>query len=323
MMKKIFLNIYLFFAELFRGMRNADNIIMAANNDQVDNNGGGIETKKQARNVWEALLNREVTQEVAEMRHNMYQVERKAKRYSVDKDTLQTNYSEDNFKKITGVENSDGNTPIYLINNKPNDKFRHPIDTLTYKGEVVSNAVEDNTEMFIIERDFIPKYKWENYFTKLVVKKCEDDTFIFDFYFPIEGIQFDRISRQLTNEIKRVYEGNRQSDLLEFNTIEFTTYNARGIDDFITLKYGGFEYITTTIYNSEYVMKFKSNVKISEYDMVNEEYFNEEAQRKYDEKAPREGGTEIDLEYAMYKEREAIESQNVTKEEELSSLGVI
>ena len=80
-MEKIWINIRIFFTLLFNGFKNANDIAFTGNKDTHVANGSSIEQQKEVQNVYKDMLKGELTQEVIELRHEMYFAERASKKY--------------------------------------------------------------------------------------------------------------------------------------------------------------------------------------------------------------------------------------------------
>ena len=83
MFKKIKRYIQIAFYSLFYGMRSADKLLSTSNTDnEIDANGiGGIEQQQEQQSVYKDLLNGVVTEQVRQLRHEMYYAERKSREY--------------------------------------------------------------------------------------------------------------------------------------------------------------------------------------------------------------------------------------------------
>lgn len=80
-MKRIWANIRIFLHYLFAGMVSADKEISNGEKNSSASDGVGIEQKKEVDNVYSQMLRGEVTEEVKELRYEMYQADRKSHDY--------------------------------------------------------------------------------------------------------------------------------------------------------------------------------------------------------------------------------------------------
>ena len=75
-MKRLWAKIKIFFFYLFAGMKNANDVAFTGQKDVEAGDGSGIEQQKEVNSVYKDLLRGELTQEVIELRHEMYFAER-------------------------------------------------------------------------------------------------------------------------------------------------------------------------------------------------------------------------------------------------------
>lgn len=271
-LKNIWLNIRLFMNYLMQGLRVADNLLTSQNKE--DGDGANIEQKKEVQNVYADLLRGEVTQEVRELRHEMYYAERLSHEYTyggngrVVKKNRMFNYN-------GNIEVSDG-YPIQVIQENREDI------TLT------SDFKDTRDFTLKITRDFVPTMRIEEYATKLVIKRIDKDKVILDFYTPIMPRQFDRRSRIFTNALGRIYEGDVKSDLIDFSGVEFTSYNAYGSEDLKEYEYNNVRYELILEFDGSYVLRFTANIVKDGLDMITE-FYDEATAKKCEEHEMRKG----------------------------------
>lgn len=281
LLKTIWLNISLFFHYLMQGLRSADNLLTSQNKE--DGDGTNIEQKKEVQNVYADLLRGEVTQEVRELRHEMYYAERLSHEYTyggngrVVKKNRMFNYN-------GNIDISDG-YPIQVIQENKEDI------TLT------SDFKDTRDFTLKITRDFIPTMRIEEYVTKLVVKRIDKDKVILDFYTPIMPRQFDRRSRIFTNMLGKIYEGDVRSDLIDIKGVAFTSYNAYGSDDLREYEYDGVKYELILEFDGSYVLRFTADIVKDGLDMITE-FYDEATAKKCEEHEMRKGA-QINYETAV------------------------
>ena len=266
---------------LMQGLRVADNLLTSQNKE--DGDGTNIEQKKEVQNVYADLLRGEVTQEVRELRHEMYYAERLSHEYTyggngrVVKKNRMFNYN-------GNIDISDG-YPIQVIQENKEDI------TLT------SDFKDTRDFTLKITRDFIPTMRIEEYVTKLVVKRIDKDKVILDFYTPIMPRQFDRRSRIFTNMLGKIYEGDVRSDLIDIKGVAFTSYNAYGSDDLREYEYDGVKYELILEFDGSYVLRFTANIVKDGLDMITE-FYDEATAKKCEEHEMRKGA-QINYETAV------------------------
>lgn len=271
-LKNIWLNIRLFMNYLMQGLRVADNLLTSQNKE--DGDGTNIEQKKEVQNVYADLLRGEVTQEVRELRHEMYYAERLSHEYTyggngrVVKKNRMFNYN-------GNIEVSDG-YPIQVIQENREDI------TLT------SDFKDTRDFTLKITRDFVPTMRIEEYATKLVIKRIDKDKVILDFYTPIMPRQFDRRSRIFTNALGKIYEGDVKSDLIDFSGVAFTSYNAYGSEDLKEYEYNNVRYELILEFDGSYVLRFTADIVKDGLDMITE-FYDEATAKKCEEHEMRKG----------------------------------
>ena len=272
LLKTIWFNFRLFMNYLMQGLRSADNLMTSQNKE--DGDGSTIEQKKEVQNVYADLLRGEVTQEVRELRHEMYYAERLSHEYTyggngrVVKKNRMFNYN-------GNIEISDG-YPIQVIQENREDI------TLT------SDFKDTRDFTLKIGREFVPTMRIEEYTTKLVVKRIDKNKAILDFYTPIMPKQFDRRSRIFTNALGKIYEGDVKSDIIDFNRVAFTSYNAYGSDDLKEYEYNNIKFELILEFDGSYVLRFTAEIAKDGLDMI-AEFYDETTAKKCEEHEMRKG----------------------------------
>jgi hypothetical protein len=269
-----------------QGLRGADNLMTSQNKE--DGDGSTIEQKKEVQNVYADLLRGEVTQEVRELRHEMYYAERLSHQYdyggngrAVKKNKM--------FDYNGNVDMSDG-YPIQLIQDNREDitlsaDFN---EFLIQNGKEAIGEVVGRKFTIEIERDFVPTMRLEEFVTKLVVKRISKDRVILDFYTPETPKQFDRRSRIFVNKLGAIYEGDIRTDLIDFKGISFVAYNAYGSDDLREYEYTNIKYELILTYDGNYVLRFTADIVKDGTDMITE-FYDESAAEKSQNHEMRKG----------------------------------
>ena len=302
MLKRIWLDVKLFLHYLFIGMRSADNeMTTGAKRGAAD--GTSIEQQKEQDSLYAALLRGEVTQEVREARHEMYYAERKSHDYIYNGGGHAKKLN-DVFDYEGNVENSDGHSVAIVQDNYQDQASieEYGIDEGLVKesGSSIYSTIkmEDiaKKEYTIkITRDFIPKFRIEEFIKKVVIKDF-DEKRILDIYVSKYPAQFDRRSRMFVNIMHSIYEGDTRSEIIDFQTLSFISKNAYGTDDLKLYVFKNFEFRDIIDYDGNYVLRFLCDVETYGEDLI-AEFYDETAARKSEERAPRKGAT-IDLDIA-------------------------
>ena len=299
-MRKFWNRIKLFFVSLAFGMRGADKLMSGSNKETDGSDFVGIEQQKEEESVYADLLRGEVTQEVRELRHNMYYAERKSHGFEwsgggrAEKKTDMFDYS-------GKIYNTDPEYKVLLIQENKEDMSSLMENgiyatgekvALSKSGEFFTDVRKDKRDFTIkIERGFIPPFRIEQYATKIIVKKNRNvpNDIILDIYVPLYRKQFDNNSKLFVREMEKIYMGDKRSDVVSFDKLSFITYNAYGSDDLVSYGFNEIQFFNIAEFDGSYVLQFKAVLENKE-DLVTE-FYDKEAQRKSDEHEARKGAT--------------------------------
>ena len=311
-MRKILLNIVVFFKSLAWGMRGADKVISSSNKDTDGADVGGIEQQKHQDSVYADLLRGEVTQEVKEVRYEMYEAERKSKEYEYGGNGRAVKKSMfDDDDMFSGVENSD-NLDVVLIQENKEELGTLKDNGIYAYGERVSLAdnakydlrTKDKKEHTIsIKRDFFPSFRIEDYTEKIVVKKCDENTAVLDFYIPSYRKQFDNNSKLFIRKLEQIRSGETRSDIVDLPNVEFITFNAVGVHDLIHFEFDGLSFQKILDFDGFYIVRFRSHIVDSGTDLT-KEFYDEATAKKIENNEMRKGAT-LDISGIVEAETEA------------------
>lgn len=191
-------------------------------------------------------------------------------------------------KDITlgGMDAINDEMKIYdLVERKANVKEVSGVTTTTLgiiDSESYHSSIKGEKPVKVI-RDLRPKFEIEKYTKKLNVRKINETERLLEFYVSIYPDEYDRTSRMFLSELKRVIKNPRISDMIEINSVGFTTYKSIGVKDFHQYQYKitGFDKIVE--FNGHYIIKFKADVIVNgEY--LLEKYRLKELDEKYTKK---------------------------------------
>lgn len=317
MLKNFWFKIKIFFHYLFIGMRSADNELSTGAKEGASD-GSSIEQKKEQDSLYAAMLRGEVTQEVKEARHEMYYAERRSHDYIYNGGGHAKKRNK-LFDYDGKVERSDGN-PILIVQDNYHDQasledYGISMDVVKQSGTsaystIKMEGISKKEYTISIERDFIPKFKIEEFTKKIVIKDLGEKR-ILDIYVSKYPVEFDRRSRLFTNMIEEIYQGNTRSELLDFVSLSFISRNAYGADDLTLYVFNDFEFHDIIDYDGNYVLRFTCT-PVQCKDLVSE-FYDETAARKSEEHAPRENAT-IDFDAAAeIVARESYDAENAEK----------
>ena len=304
-MKKIWKYIKIAFYSFFYSMRSADKLLATSNkNDDLDITGvGGVEQQQEQDSVWQDLLKGEVTERVRELRHEMYYAERKSHEYEYAgggngrKNTIYSykgklDMSDGYSVKIVQANSviptclTDAGVVVYGTNS---DIYSENVDN------IIRNRPNSEKEYRIkIDRvNYIPKFKIENYITKLVVKTVQDDVVMVDLYVNKYYNKLEPTSKLFHAEMERIYQGidtnTNPGGILYFKRIHFSAKNAFGVPDLTEVSYVDFKFDNILEYDGHYVLKFFAKEE-KQKDII-DEFYNEATAKKIENNEMREGAT--------------------------------
>ena len=294
MIKKIYNKIRSFFFYIFWGLKSADKIAFGTKEDS-SNAGTVLEQQNEQNSVYKDLLKGEVTQEVKELRHEMYFSERKSHKYKYIGNGVVTKKNEI-FDYPGKIDKTDG-FPLQIL--QPNIE---DTGTLSENLSEVDYRIKNKKEFTIdIERDFIPRFRLEEFTNKLVVKRINENAVMLDFYTPIYKSQFNTIHKLFLKELEKIYMGDVRSDVIDFKQVEFISFRAFGTDDLKKYTYNNIEFDNILIFDGHYVIKFTADIVNDGEDLINEFYCNEEEEKSRMHAPRNENGQTIDFLTALYK----------------------
>jgi hypothetical protein len=292
-MKKIWLNIKIFFTLLFNGLKNANDIAFTGNKDTNIGTGSSIEQQKEVQNVYKDMLKGELTQEVIELRHEMYFAERASKKYKYTGNGRAV--KQNNINEYKGkLEESDG-LEVSLVQENKEDPgslmdfgiYNMGVD-VSYEKKVDERLRNIRQRKFTINigRDFTPRFNLENYTSKIVLKLLNENETMFDIYISKYVKQFDNVHKIFLKQIEQIYIGDTRNDILDFKTLDFITYKAYGADDLLEFEFKDIQFENIIKFDEFYVLRFiGKNVKYGN-DLLNDIY-DERTAKLNEEHAPR------------------------------------
>lgn len=268
MFKKIKLKIFSFLLYLFKGLRNADNNVMGTNKESL-NGVIGIEEQEEQSNVWKDLLERKLTQRVIDLRYETSHVERESYNY--------TKFGNTAIKKSGTIE--------YKGNAENSEDYKI---VLVQENKLVEENYGGITKKYRINfiQNFLPKFNLGFYTEKIVLKE-NDKKYQMDVYFSKYLERYNNKHKFFLSELKKVLMGNKRSEIIDVEKIEFNTSKAFGVNDGVSFVFKVNEFKEIIEYDAYYVIKFNVD-KVSEKDYIHEVY-NEISERKFKNRERREG----------------------------------
>ena len=277
---------------LFYGLKSTNDTVLTQVG--IDNSVGTEINQQVAENrVSKDLLRGEVTQQVEELRYRTYKIDREAKKFDYFSPMKAIRFDKQDSKFVK-YENSDG---LELVTIQPNNaEVKNVSDGVKdidfMKTELIDKAGNIKADLgdFLVvndytikvERDFMPRFKLEAYTTRLVVKKLDDeDNFILDFYVSMYPKENDMKSIYFVNEVKKIMDGYRQSDITSFERVMFTTLHAYGLEDMIEFRFNHVYFKDILEYDGHYILRFKAHAYVNGKDLT-DEFHSESMEHKYE-----------------------------------------
>jgi hypothetical protein len=266
-------------------------------------------SEKETGKLMHDLLNNVVSQEVKNLRWRTYKVFGASKNFK----TTITSYDENDLP-IVSSEQTIGKATIF--NKFKFDEFdSYPVEYIYYNQEstlslndisaskdliMLDNPTqqEDGSEtigtidglaMFsynkgdfpiIINRMTVPNFNIENYTKKIVVRKINSEQRLLEFYVSKYPDEYNRRSRLFLSALKKAIDKPYSASMLEINSVEYVTYLAIGVNDFLHYKYEVEKFDKIIEFDGSYVIKFICNVTKDGVSVI-DKYKEEGIEKKY------------------------------------------
>lgn len=253
------------------GMKGGDDAIT---NQSTDNTNNSIIQKEETKNLGEALMKGEVTQQVEELRYKDYRVTREANNYAYIGDGKA-------IKKKVAARKS--KYMFYQDNNHVCEGVGHEMDRI---GEYRT----DRYTFSFVYRD-ITKFKLEAYanYGRFSVNGKEIKVELF--FDKSNKIPTDPVSYKVVQELEKISKFNSQYQIERCDIctnpaiMSFITYKANGEDDIIQYTIRNLSYENCVDNGISYILSFTSN----DFDRVDltDKFFSKSAFEKYEKKAPK------------------------------------
>lgn len=285
-MKKIWLNIKLFFISFFHGMKAADDVLTSSNKE-LSSGGVAEEQKAEQNNLYASLLRGEVTQEVKDLRYEMYESVRQSKdfKYVGNGQAVKRNHML--VKSPMKIDEEDGLKVVLIQDNKVYIQGADSsVDNIKKVSTIRTEADAEHT--FKATHEFFVRHKIETYAKKIVVKTTgEENKFKLDFYLSEYPVENDPRAVYVVKELESIYKsGSRTSDLTDLITLTFTTDKAYGDDDWKIYDFKIIDYIGIKKFDGNYILSFYASLPNGVTDTT-EEFNDEESAKKFKNKTPR------------------------------------
>ena len=314
----------MFFYGLFYGMKSTEDSVFHQSGLDVGENTSIIKQVEENR-VSKALLKGEITQEVEELRYRTYKVDKESKTFEYYAPTLAMKRDKQDTKFLK-YDDRDG---LELITVQPNDSM---VETVSETLEQVGGRGKRTDYRIKIKRNFVPRYKIEEYVTRLDVKKLDDTHVILDMYVSIYPNDKDFKSKGFVREIEKIRDEKIKSDVLDYEEISFITNHAYKMDDMVKFVFRNIVFREVVEFDGHYIVRFKASLEQNTIDLT-KIYYSKTMDEKYKHKEKKdvvlnfsdyivsnvykceECGKEVILDNELIDRLSAYEGRDITSEE--------
>ena len=272
---KIKRNIQIFFYSWFYGMKSTEDK-MFHQTGLTNSTGSSIIKEVDNQRVSKALLKGEVTQQVEELRYRTYKVDKESKGFEYYAPTLALKKDKQDTKFMK-YDNSDG---LELITIQPNDIL---VETVGETLEQVGGRGKRTQHRIKIKRNFVPRYKIEEYITRLDVKKLDESHVILDIYVSKYPNDKDFKSKGFVREVEKIRDEKIKSDILDYEEISFITNHAYKLNDMVKFVFRNIWFKEVVEFDGHYILKFKASLQQNTLDLT-KKYFSKTMEEKYKNK---------------------------------------
>lgn len=323
-MKHLINKIKLFFYSLFYGMKNTEDAVFHQTGISNEN-GSSIIKEVEDKRVSKALLKGEITQEVEELRYRTYKVDKESKTFEYYTPTLALKKDAQDTKFLK-YDDSDG---LELITVQPNDCI---VETVGDGFEQVGGRGKRTEYRIKIKRNFIPRYRIEEYITRLDVKKLDEKHVILDMYVSKYPNETDFKSKGFIREVEKIRNERIKSDILDYEEIYFYTHHAYKMNDMVKFVFKNIWFKEITEFDGHYIVRFKASLQQDVIDFC-KIYYSKTMDEKYKNKEKKdvilnfsdylsseiytceECGKTVKLDKEMIDNLEAYSGRDITSEE--------
>ena len=278
--KKVYNKLYNLLVGLIFGMKNTEEVMFTQQglNNEV---GTGVIKEVESQRVSKALLKGEITQEVEELRYRTYKVDRESKEYEYYAPTLALK-REKQDNKFVKYDNSDN---LEIITIQPNETN---VESISETLKHINEYGNKETYLIKIDRNFVSRYKIEEYTKRLVVKKLDDKNHvILDFYVSKYPNDKDFKSKGFVKEIEKIKNDKLRSDILDFKEVSFTTYHAFKLYDMLEFAFKNIYFREVVEYDGHYIIRFKAYAYKNGIDLT-KSFYSKTMDEKYKNKVKKD-----------------------------------
>ena len=322
-LKKLINNIKMYFYAMSYGMKVTEDNVFHQTGIST-NEGTSVIKEVDDHRVSKALLKGEVTQEVEDLRYRTYKVDKESRTFEYFAPTLAMKRDKQDTKFLK-YDDSDG---LELITVQPNDFI---VETVGETLEQVGGRGKRTDYRIKIKRNFVPRYKIEEYITRMDVKRLDDNHVILDMYVSIYPNDKDFKSKGFVKEIEKIRDEKVRSDILEYQEVSFITNHAYKMDDLVKFEFNNIRFKEIVEFDGHYIVRFKASYKQNTIDLT-KIYYSKSMDEKYKNKEKKnleinfadflnvevykceECGKEVELDMELMDELNAYQGRDITDE---------
>lgn len=243
-----------------------------------------------SQSLADALLKGEVTQEVKELRYRTYEVDRESKKYEYFSPTLAKKI--DKFESnLIEYENSDDlNVMVIQPNVRKTESVADGLKNAELKNGNYLFTEPKKRYNIKIERDFCPRFRIEEYVSRVVVfdgKDHDGRNVVVDLYTSAYPLPNDPMTKSFISETKSIMNRGKRSDVIEFKGMSFVTDNAYLADDMKLYEFSDFALERIIEYDGHYIYRFACVMTNGGEDLT-EQFYDEGMAEKYRNKEKKE-----------------------------------
>ena len=280
MLNKIYNRIRMFFSYLMQGLNSGDKLLTGTKDDVLSSGINNIQTINQ-NTLWDNLLKGEITDEVKELRHMTYAVNKESKNYKYIGNGIAI--KKNNFGEIHSLIDENDGLPVKIIQNN----YLIPETILDTLEHVDNKGYKPDRYNLNIKWDFTPRFRLEKYVNKVVIKLKNDNNVQIDLYVSQYPVKYDNIHKVFINEVNRIYNevnnnynNYKHFDILLFSELNFVTSKAYGSDDDLYYSYNNIKFKSIEMFDGHFIFKFDGTTQIDGLDLTNK-FFDENQDKKY------------------------------------------
>lgn len=258
---------------LMYGLKTTETEILTQKGAQSDKQ-ISINQNVDAEKMSRALLNGQETQAVKELRYRTYKVADEAEKLDYITNGLVIPKQD---RKHVYIDETEGYKTILIQNNEELGLgVLDELNRINSYGEQLKYVLQ-------ITRNFVPRFRIEEFTSKLVVKEIDNNHVQLDFYSTIYPNEHKYTSKGFINEINKIKDNGLKSDVIDFEELKFITQKAHGVRDLMEYKFDNIFFKKIDIFDGNFVIKFKAHLKNEPIDLT-KRFYNEEMDERYNNK---------------------------------------